>query len=326
VSARSLALRAALVAALFAAVLLLLGGLVPGAGKRLSDADPWWLVAAVALELTACFGYAALFHAVFSRRPIVLRARRSAQIALAELGGFAIVPAGLGGPAARIWGLRRAGMSWRMLGVRTVAHAPIFNAPYIAAAAVLGVGVLLDAGPGNAPVAVALAPSGVVAAALLAFAAIAAAARLRRLDRPSGWRHTLREVLRVVPDGIREVHALVRDPRAVLGAVGFWAGDCAVLWAAFNAVGAVPPIGVVVLGYMLGQLGNALPLPGGVGGVEPVMLGVLTASGVGAGVGAAAIVCYRAIALGVQSAVGAVAVGTLAPEIGAPRGAGEVPR
>jgi len=319
VSARSLALRAAIVAALFAAVVLLLGELVPGARQRLSDADPGWLVLAVALELVACFGYALLFHAVFARPPIAMRARRSAQIALAELGGFAVVPAGLGGPAARIWGLRRAGMTWRMLGVRTVAHAPIFNAPYIGAAAVLGIGVLVDAAPGKAPVAVALAPSGVVLGALVLILAVAAAARLRRLDHPTGWRHTLREVLRVVPDGVREVPLLVRDPRALGGALAFWAGDCAVLWAAFNAVGPVPDVGVVVLGYMLGQLGNVIPLPGGVGGVEPVMLGVLTASGVATGVGAAAIVCYRAIALGVQATLGAIAVGTLAPEIGTAR-------
>jgi uncharacterized membrane protein YbhN (UPF0104 family) len=56
-----------------------------------------------------------------------------------------------------------------------------------------------------------------------------------------------------------------------------------------------------------------------VGGVEPVMLGVLTASGVGAGVGAAAIVCYRAIALGVQATLGALAFAALAPEIGTAR-------
>ena len=325
-SARSLALRAVLVAALFAGVVLLLGGLVPGAGRRLSEAEPAWLVLAVGLELVACAGYSVLVHAVFARPPIAMRARRSTQIALAELGGFAVVPAGIGGPAARIWGLRRAGMSWRMLGVRTVAHAPIFNAPYIAAALVLGIGVVVGAGPGDAPLAVALAPAGVVAGALLLFAAITAAGRLRKLDRPSGWRHTLRAVLRVVPDGIREVPGLLRAPPAVLGAVGYWVGDCAVLWAAFHAIGSVPPLGVIALGYMLGQLGNALPLPGGVGGVEPVMLGVLTASGVGAAPGAAAIVCYRAIALGVQATLGAVAVGTLAPEIGSPRRAADPPR
>ena len=312
-------MRAVLVAALFAAVVLLLGGLVPGARERVSEADAGWLAVAVALELVACTGYVALFHAVYARPPVALRVRRSAQIGLATLGGFAIVPAGLGGPAALIWGLRREGMSWRMLGVRSVAHVPIFNAPYIAAALVLGVGVLVDAAPGRAPTAVALAPIGVVVGALGLTGAIAAAMRLRRLDRPSGWRHRLREVLSVVPDGLREVPALVRDPRAVLGTVGFWAGDCAVLWAAVPAVGADPDVGVVMLGYMLGQLGNALPLPGGVGGVEPVMLGVLTASGVGSAEGAAAIVCYRAIALGVQATLGALALGTLAPEFGSPR-------
>lgn len=316
---RSLALRAVLVAVLFAAVVLLLGGVVPGASERLSNAEPGWLVLAVALELCACAGYTALFHAVFAREPYAISGRRSTQIALAELGGFAIVPAGLGGPAARIWGLRRAGMSWRTLGVRTVAHAPLFNAPYILAALVLGLGVAVGAGPGDAPLAVALAPAGLVVAGLLLFAGVTAAGRLRRLDRPSGWRRTLREVLLVVPDGLRETPGIARDPRSTLGALGYWAGDCAVLWAAFNAVGTVPPLGVIVLGYMLGQLGNALPLPGGVGGVEPVMLGVLTASGVDGGLGAAAIVCYRAIALGVQSLLGALAFASLAPEIGQPR-------
>jgi uncharacterized membrane protein YbhN (UPF0104 family) len=308
-----------LVVALFAAVVLLLGGLVPGASERLSNAEPSWLVLAVALELCACAGYTALFHAVFARPPYPISGRRSTQIALAELGGFAVVPAGLGGPAARIWGLRRAGMPWRILGVRTVAHAPLFNAPYILAALVLGIGVVLGAGPGDAPLAVALAPAGVVIGALLVFAAVTAAGRLRRLDRPGRRRRTLRAVLLVVPDGLREMPRIARDPRSTLGALGYWAGDCAVLWAAFNAVGTVPPLGVIVLGYMLGQLGNALPLPGGVGGVEPVMLGVLTASGVDQGLGAAAIVCYRAIALGVQSLLGVVAVATLAPEIGRSR-------
>lgn len=308
-----------LAAALFAGVVLLLGSLVPGARSRLAEADPAWLAVAVALELTACAGYVLLWHAVFARPPYPITPLRSTQIALAEVGGFAIVPAGAGGPAARIWGLRRAGMSWRTLGVRTVSHAPVFNAPYIVAAALLGIGVVAGAGPGDAPTAVALAPAGVVVGAVVVFGVLSAAAHWKRLDRPSGWRHTLHEALLVVPDGLRDVPAVLRRPAASIGALGYWVGDCAVLWASFEAVGDVPPLGVIVLGYMLGQLGNVLPLPGGVGGVEPVMLGVLTASGVDAGAGAAAIVCYRAIALGVQSGLGAIALATLAPEIGTPR-------
>jgi uncharacterized membrane protein YbhN (UPF0104 family) len=212
-------------------------------------------------------------------------------------------------------------MSWRTLGVRSVAHVPVFNVPYALAAVALGLGAALGAGPGHAPLEVALAPIGVVLGALVVVAIVVRARRARWLGRAErGWRRVLREALGVVPDGIRETPALFADPRATLGAAAFWAGDYAVLWAAFNAVGSVPPLGVIALGYMLGQLGNALPLPGGVGGVEPVMLGVLTASGVDAGAGAAAIVCYRAIALGVQSGLGALALVTLAPEIRVRRG------
>jgi uncharacterized membrane protein YbhN (UPF0104 family) len=63
---------------------------------------------------------------------------------------------------------------------------------------------------------------------------------------------------------------------------------------------------------MLGQLGNTLPLPGGMSGVEPLMLGIFASSGVDLGLAGAAVICYRAIALGVQGALGAVAFGAVA--------------
>src|SRR2546423_777767 len=122
-------------------------------------------VVAVALEVMSLTGYAALFHAVFSRDPVRLSRSRSAQVAVGELGGFALVPTGLGGPALRFWALRRSGMSLRTLIVRTIAHAPIFNVPYVAAAIVLGAAALLHLGSGRAPVALAVAPA---APALLA--------------------------------------------------------------------------------------------------------------------------------------------------------------
>jgi uncharacterized membrane protein YbhN (UPF0104 family) len=78
------------------------------------------------------------------------------------------------------------------------------------------------------------------------------------------------------------------------------------------------PLGLIVLAYMLGQLGNALPLPGGVGAVEPAMLGVLTGSGVNLGLAGAAVVLYRFISLGLQAAAGAVAVSTLVPALSRP--------
>src|SRR5207237_3884767 len=91
--------------------------------------------------------------------------------------------------------------------------------------------------------------------------------------------------------------------------------DGGVVVLAFMAVHGSAPIAVIVLAHMLGQLGNALPLPGGVGGVEPAMLGVLTSSGVDPALGGAAVVLYRFVSLGIQSAAGSVAIATLIPAL-----------
>ena len=310
--ARSVALRVAVVAGLFAAVVVLVAQLVPGAERRLADALPGWLAIAVGAELVACAGYALLFHAVFSRPPHTLPAVRSAQIAVGELAGYAIVPTGLGGPALRFWALRRGGMPWRPIAVRSVAHAPLLNVPYLLAAVALGVGVAVRVGPGHAPLLVALAPAGIVCVVLLAALAVTAGARSRLVARRGA---KLRDALRVVPDGMRELPPLARRPATLGGAFAYWAGDCAALLAAFHACGGDPAVAVVVLAYMLGQLGNLLPLPGGIGGVEPLMLGVFAASGVPTGLGAAAIVCYRAIALGIQGVLGTAAAVALAHEL-----------
>jgi uncharacterized membrane protein YbhN (UPF0104 family) len=93
-----------------------------------------------------------------------------------------------------------------------------------------------------------------------------------------------------------------------------------VLVLSLHAVHGSAPLGVIVLAYLLGQLGNALPLPGGVGGVEPLMLGVFTASGVPVGLAAAAIVLYRFVSLGLQAVIGSVAVASLAPALDAGSG------
>jgi uncharacterized membrane protein YbhN (UPF0104 family) len=314
------AVRVAIALALFAAVVFAVDQFVPGAGHRLANAHPAWLTASLALELLALVSYVVLFHVVFARTPYLLAVRRSAQIALGELGAFALLPTGLGGPVLRYWALRASGMPLRTAVVRSISHGAVFNAPYLLAALVLGVGVSLRLLPGHAPVLTALAPIGVVLVTCALFLGAAALGRASFLSGGGIRRARLRRALKVVPDGIRDLKVAIRRPAASLGALGWWAGDCAALWAAFHAVGGGPALTVLVLAYMLGQLGSALvPLPGGIGGVEPVMLGILVASGVNLGLGAAAIVCYRAISLGAQGAAGALAATTLFADI---RGAG----
>jgi uncharacterized membrane protein YbhN (UPF0104 family) len=289
--------------------------LVPGAGHRLNSADPAWLALAVVLETCALVSYVAFFHTVFARPPDRLGIRRSAEIALGELAGFALAPAGAGGPAVRLWGLRGGGMSWRTIGVRSVVYGVLFNLPYVGAAVVIGLGVTVGLLPGSAPTVVALAPLGLVLGSLALMVLVVATARSPWMQGAARWKRNARAVLAVVPAGLRELPWFAQRPARVAGAFGFWAFDCAVLWATFHACGGSPQVAVIVLAYMLGQLGNVLPLPGGIGGVEPLMLGIFVASGVDSGVAAAAIVCYRAISLGLQSITGVVGVLSLAADL-----------
>jgi uncharacterized protein (TIRG00374 family) len=314
-SRRRTAVRIALTVALFALVVFAVDQLVPGAGHRLRKASLGWLGVALGLELLACASYVLLFQTVFSRPPWPVRLRRGAEIALGELGAFAITPTGIGGPAIRVWGLRAGGMPWRQLVVRSIVHGAIFNIPYVVAAAVLGVGVSLHFLPGHAPVLTALAPLALVLGVCVLAGAATWFARTRRSGADTPRRRRVRSALATVPEGVADLRLVARRPWPLLGAIGWWAGDCAALWAGFQAVGGRPALSVLILAYMLGQLGNTLPLPGGVGGVEPLMLGIFSASGVNLGLAAAAVICYRTIALGTQGALGAAAFVSLAGDL-----------
>ncbi len=318
---RSVALQILVFAALVAGVIVALADLIPGTGARLRDAAPGWIAVAVVLELVACAAYGTLFAGVFSDGAYRLRRWRGIQIGLAELGAFVIVPTGAGGPAVRIWALERSGMPFRVITTRSVIHGAIFNLPYVLIAILLGAGVALGIGTGHAPLLVALAPLGLVVAVLLVAAGTTLAARAVPDAPADRWRRIGRDILMAFPDGMRQLPRRLRQPGLSLSALAYWAGDCGAFIAAFHAAHGSPPIPVAVLAYMLGQLGNVLPLPGGVGGVEPITLGVLTASGVDLQLGAAAVLLYRLVSLGLQTAVGAVALGTLIPALRAPASA-----
>src|SRR4051794_33408428 len=277
---RAIAVRALALFGLLGAVLLAVDLLVPGAGKRLADADPAWLAVGIAFEGLALAGDAVFFHAGFSRRPYRLTRRRSTEIALGELAGFALLPGGVGGPALRFWSLRGGGMPWVVIGARCVVHAVLFNIPYLGAALVFGLGVVAGVLPGSAPTLVALAPLALIVGSVALVLLVVATRRMRWLRGERRWQRLTREVLAVVPAGLRALPWHLRHPLALAGSFAWWTFDCAVLWATFQACGGDPAFAVVVLGYMLGQLGNGLPPPRGVGGGGPPLLrGFLPAGG-----------------------------------------------
>ena len=106
---------------------------------------------------------------------------------------------------------------------------------------------------------------------------------------------------------MREAVALLRGgERALLvGIVGYWAFDNAVLWATYHAVGSSPALSVILMGYLIGQLGGALPIPGGVGGIDLGLVGTLIVYGAPAQATVAAVLAYRLILFWLPLIVGA---------------------
>ena len=67
------------------------------------------------------------------------------------------------------------------------------------------------------------------------------------------------------------------------------------LWATFHAFGVSPPLTVILMGYLIGQLGGLLPIPGGIGGIDGGLIGTLIVYGAPAAGTAAAVLAYRVI-------------------------------
>ena len=293
------------------AVVVLVALLAPGLGEvrdRLADASPGWLVLAVVLEALSCLSYVLMFRAVFCRR---LSWRTSMEIGWAELAAGSLVPAsGAGGLALGAWILHRGGMSAERIGRRSVAFFLIKSSVNFVAVAVIGtlmaVGVV---GPDKSLWLTAL-PA---ALSILVIAAVVALPRFGAGTDPGHDASKLRrgwfQVRRAVINGTSEAVALVRsrDWGAIAGSIGYWAWDNAVLWATFKAVGVDVPLSIVLMGYLIGQLGGLLPIPGGIGGIDGGLIGALVVYGAPAAAAAAAVLAYRVILFWLPLIGGAIA-------------------
>jgi uncharacterized membrane protein YbhN (UPF0104 family) len=291
--------------------LLLVALLAPGLSEvrdALAGAAPGWIVAGIALEVASCVSYVLLFRPVFcSRMPW----RRSAQIGLSEVATGSILPAsGAGGLALGAWVLHRGGMPADHIARRSVAFFLIKSSVNFVAVAVIG--TLMAVGLVGPDVSL----LGTVLPAALATLLIAAVLLVPRLGpgEPPGpdagaLRRALSATRRSLIGGTGEAVKLVRSRNLVLlvGAIGYWAFDNAVLFATYEAVGYTPPLSIVLMGYLIGQLGGLLPLPGGVGGIDGGLIGVLVLYGAPVAPTVAAVLAYRLILFWVPLIVGAPA-------------------
>ncbi len=294
---------------------------------HLEHGDVWWIAIGVVLELLSFAGYVLLFRAVFvgrpgpshpSHEPQPIGWPESYQITMAGLAATRLfATAGAGGIALTAWALRRSGMEARLVACRMVAFMVLLYAVYAGSVLVDGLGLGTGLFPGGGSFALTIVPA--IAAAVLT-AVVGAMALLpddieRRLQRwalGSGrlahWVARAVTVPALAASGVRTAIELIgeRDP-GLLGAVAWWGFDICVLWAMFHAFGSPPPFTVIWMSYFIGMLGNLLPLPGGLGGVEGGMIGAFAAFGVNLDLVVLAVLSYRAISFWLPTIPGAVA-------------------
>lgn len=291
-------------------ILLLVALLTPGLGElreRLDEAHLGWLAFAVVLEGLSGLSY------VLMLKPIFLRGRSwwdAQRLGWSELAMGSIMPSsGVAGLALGAWVLGRAGMEPKIIARRSVAFYLIKGSVNFVAVAVIGVLMYLGVGPDVSPW-LTLFP------AALATLLIALVAFIPRFgpggpvpDGAGRIRRSVGVARRTLVHAVREAGELLRDghPAVYAGAIGYWFFDNAVIWATFKAFGEDPALTVVLMGYLLGQLGGLIPVPGGIGGVDGGLVGAFVVYGETWSASFIAVLAYRVILFWLPLLIGAVA-------------------
>jgi uncharacterized protein (TIRG00374 family) len=279
---------------------------------RLQNTDPVWIGALILVEIGSCAGYLLAFRATFCTQ---LPWGLSYDIAMAELAANALLPAGgAGGLALGVWALREAGMPTGHVARRTVAFFVVTSAANFFALIVVGIGVFAGVVSGRNSALLSLVPALVTACGVLL---VVSAPRIlrgagdrratHRSERRGGRLGTaVHGGLTAAADGIEQAIELLRwhSFGVIVGSFLYMACDIAALGCGFAAVGTVPAFGTLVLGYLIGQLGNLVPVPGGIGATEGALVAVFALYGVNVSEATAAVLVYRLFQLAVPSLLG----------------------
>lgn len=314
---RHLAIRVAQIAAIIALVAIAISAL-PGLGDvrdRFEGAEPVWVVLIALAEVGSCVGYMLAFRSTFCPQ---MSWGLSYDISMAEQAANSLLPSGgAGGLALGVWALRQAGMSSAHIARRTVAFFVLTSAPNFAGVVIGGVGMFVGVFGGSASPVFTIVPA--VLAGLVILLASLSPKLLRRFGEPlagpkavswsAGIRHALRDGLAATADGVDLAKELLRSRSfgVLVGSFAYLAFDIAALGFGFAALGHVPAFGILLMGYLVGQLGNLIPLPGGIGGTEGGLVGMFAIYNVNVPLATAAVLIYRLFQLFIPALLGAPA-------------------
>jgi uncharacterized membrane protein YbhN (UPF0104 family) len=276
-------------------VLLAVVFAVPSLGRvrhELNAIAPRWIAAGVALEIASCVSFVIVFRAFFDQLPPSL-ARRIAWI---EMGSGALLPGG-GVTSYALGGLllNQAGMGRRDIVVRSGGVFWLTSAVNALALALGAVLLLTHIGHGPDDFAGALLPLLLVTPLTLLIAASPKLVPHRAQTTASRW-------LAALVDGVGDAWRAARHPTwRLAGAVGYLGFDMAVLLCMLRGLGYDTNCGTRILGYLIGYLATAIPIPAGIGVLEGGLVGTLVLYGAPPAQTAAAVLMYHAIAFWIPS-------------------------
>jgi len=311
-----------IVSVLVVAIYVLLPNLVgiEDALEKLGQAKAIWIVIGLAFTVLMFFSYVALFRGVVGERTR-LNWVESYEITMAGLAATRLFSAGgAGGIVLTYWALRKAGMPRRESANRMLAFLVLLYGVYLLTVVV--VGILLRTGVlnGPAPPGLTIVPAAIAGGIIILLALVTLLPRdfERRIAhfaqgyRFQKWARRFASVPATMATGVRTAGTFIREPSrgglAVVGAIGFWAANIGILWAAFHAYDVQVPLGVVIQGFFIGMVANLFPLaPGGVGAVDAGMIGTFVLFGLDGSTVFAAILTYRLMAFWLPIPPGIVA-------------------
>ena len=284
---------------------------------RLRAGDPKWLGFGVVLEALSLGGYIALFRTIFSCHGVRIGWKASYQITMAGVVATKLfAAAGAGGVALTVWALRASGLSARRVARRVLALEFFLYGVYAGSLVIVGVGLRSGLFAGRAPWTLTIAPAVLGATVIMVLLSMRALPNdfERRMKPLAGARRGRRLLARIasapwaVHDALGIAFSLIRERKPwLIGAIAYWGFDIATLWTCFHAFGSPPTVAVIVMAYFVGALANALPLPGGLGGVEAGMIGAFLAFGTHASLAILAVLSYRLISFWLPTVPGAAA-------------------